>query len=149
MFGLPALPPHEVGRFYAEVLLPKKPPVTLDAFTSYLETNYINAGCKFPPIWWAGHTDVTTTNACESFHQNLKHSSAHSHPDIWKLIATLEKEQTKTLLKMRAKNPLYAKPEVHKKKALKSQLREQYAAGTISQFTFVKLMAFKMLPASL
>ena len=58
MFGLPALPPHEVARFYAEVLLLMKPPATLDAFISYLETTYINAGCKFPPIWWAGQISI-------------------------------------------------------------------------------------------
>ena len=103
LFGLPALPPHEVVMCYTEMLLPMKPlDLVLDVFTAYLERTYMNAGCTFPPMWWAGHTDVTTTNACESFHQNLKYSSSHSHPDIWKLIATLEKEQIKTRLKMRA-----------------------------------------------
>ena len=150
LFGLPALPPDEVEPFFTMQLLSRKPDDTkLDDMISYITANYISQGCSFPPEMWAGHTEVTTTNACESFHQNLQHSFSCSHPDIWKVLRALEKEQTKTRLKIRATESLYVRPEQRDKRAQKDELREQYGSGTISQFEFVKKMSFKMLPPAL
>lgn len=154
-FSMPALPKDEIEDCFAFEIMAAKPieSKNLDEFADYILNTYITSNCSFPPSTWAGLTmsDVTTTNACESFHLHFEHSVATSHPNIFKFIDALHIEQNKCTLKQRA----LAQPPAKKRKILqqkeenRKKLMDAYMTGEMTRFELLKKLCTKMLPPRL
>ena len=102
-FALPALPVTEDDNAFAFILMASKREdnTMVDSFIDYVLESYIQPDCCFPPSLWADINllEVTTTNACESFHLHLAMNVKSPHPNIFKFLEAFKHEQEKITLK--------------------------------------------------
>lgn len=155
-FALPSLRTDDVEDAFVFDLMSDSPSCQASHdFTDYMLLNYIKNDSKFPPSLWADlkSNDVTTTNACESFHQHFKKSLQTVHPNIYRFIDGLEEAERRATLKLRNLQ-LGATPNKKRKLAIdktasKYKIIEDYEQGRITRIEFLKTMCKTMLPPRL
>ena len=153
-FGLRFLRPEAVGDSFAFDLLDDTPDdPRCQEFGDYIVNTYISDEASFHPEMWA-EPDVNSTrrtNACESFHRHFSAQFYHAHPNLFEFMQKLQEVQTNSYVKMNTIQTGGALPPMRRERREKLQqmtaTRTRYMASDISGKEFVKLMAWKNLPA--
>nr|CAI5821719.1 unnamed protein product [Callosobruchus analis] len=133
LFGLPFLPPAEVGECFVQNFMSDKPEDSkVDQFTDYLVDTCIDSDSKFPPEIWAENSCsiFRSTNTCESFHSKFKRENLSPYPNIHSFVKRLEKKyiRRETLLKQQF---------------IQSKIM-QLNRHEISRYNFVKCVSYKL-----
>ena len=97
-YGLSLLPANEVEVAFVEDVSDMTDDERFGKFADYVVENYLDAGCDFPPILWAGspHLNPATTNGCESYNSHLNAEFYSAEPNIYLFVETLLRQQTST-----------------------------------------------------
>lgn len=144
-FGLPYLPPNEVGDGFTELL--SIAPNNITPFTDYIVKNYTEDGCSFLPDLWAGipSEEPRTTNGPESYHKHLKAVFYQAKPSIHTFIDVLKNFQAEQYIKMQTTNVL--------KKNRKQQTKTDMAIAAWQDYEkhqdlakYLKKICFKFQP---
>lgn len=153
-FVLPILTPEEIEDCFAFTIMNDQPDDDrARLFTDYIYDKYLTSSSAFPPSLWAGiaSQEVTTTNACESFHLHFSQNLNTEHPNIFRFLEAIKHEQEKTMLKLRSKGmPAPKKRKLMRdKKDRREALIEKYRQGNLSQAEFLHEMSTKMCPRNM
>jgi hypothetical protein len=150
IFGLPYLPPEDVGDCFLELMEVIPVSENLTKFADYLVDNYIEDDCSFNPHMWADFSASTTrtTNACESFHSHFKSNFYGSHPSIYIFVKTLLSFQTFTYAKIKSahNSRKMIRSNIRKKQDSLGNLIEHFKNGHIIRVQFVNAACHFNLP---
>jgi hypothetical protein len=145
IFGLPYLPPEDVGDCFLELMEVIPVSENLTKFADYLVDNY-----SFNPHMWADFSASTTrtTNASESFHSHFKSNFYGSHPSIYIFVKTLLSFQTFTYAKIKSahNSRKMIRSNIRKKQDSLGNLIEHFKNGHINRVQFVNAACHFNLP---
>uniref|UniRef100_A0A8D8LA82 MULE transposase domain-containing protein n=2 Tax=Cacopsylla melanoneura TaxID=428564 RepID=A0A8D8LA82_9HEMI len=148
-FGLPFLPPEEVGDCFTMEIMAIQPTgiPAVESFTDYILNNYILDSSRFPPMIWAEFSEniSRTTNACESFHSKLNNMFYKTRPNIYVLLEALNEVQTMTTVKINTiRNVRRSKQTLEKEQFIRDQIKK-YITNK-DRLAFIKIVSRKFLP---
>jgi len=125
-FGLPLLPPDEVGDAFADIMADAPQNSPCEAFADYMlnimfcfkssvfvlpffnkrmcDEHLCRSGSRFPPTLWASAPTAEelplTNNGRESFHSHLSKSFSGPHPNIYHFLNALLLYQTNVYIQL-------------------------------------------------
>lgn len=148
-FGLPFLPPTHVEPFFVENLMSITPTLeSIEKFNDYILENYIAPNSRYPPEVWAAYSssNLRTTNACEAFHSKIKESFYHAHPNIYKLIDTLQELQNMTYVKITTAHAEKNRRHESEKEKFINEMMMKLQQADITVYEYVRGVSRKFLP---
>ena len=146
-FGLPFLPPSEVGDCFTFDIMTAMPDNPLcKTFADYVVGTYVDHDARYPPHLWAEiPSDAKrTNNGPESFHAHYNQHFYHPHPNIWNFINVIQDIQTTTYIKIRCIK-ISAPVSSAEKKKIESmeQAYEELQRNVIERIDYVKKLGHR------
>lgn len=153
VYGLPALAAEEVTDAFDLVLMSEAPTIDenspLDKFITYLNSEYMQPGSKFPPTLWADQGLILrTTNCCESFHSHFAKDFTSHSPNIFTFLENLN-SHIKTTIHVKLRS-VYEQVKTAKKERdnleKKKDVLDKYRNHELSTISFLKSICVNMQP---
>ena len=122
---------------------------TVEQFSDYVLSTYIDDTALFPPSIWAEVPSFVrrTNNGPEAFHAHYNEQFYKAHPSMSVFMDTLEKIQATTYVKLRSTSApaVRTRKDVEKENFLIDKYN-QFKSGELSRRQFVCAVSYKLQP---